>query len=388
MFSGLQSLTPPAIHKSPKELALLRERRQALQVGLRVASARNALMVGAATMKNIMSDFSDVRRLRAVINTYGLNKAVMVLVNPNGRGLSKVIPNLPSTESLDNVGADTTDPRAQDTLSGIDTVLESETGVVAEWVRAAAESVEALIEATEEQVEGFDDAVNHYIGVLNVHAACEVDPLVGSTLETVPCDDAMTCVEALLTALPKLHTVVRDPTDRDAMEEHVQELSELVECIGEHTGLCLDPGNPHHVMQTTTPDGMVPVSSEFDVHGYTIEKIVVLLERVADLLQAIGVLVERKTELVNNLDAAANMVTVIDNDVPPATDDAISDGEGDEALSGGNTTQTDLIHCHVSSHLCCITSITDAAVKACQNALCVADQIDVHCSQNSTSPTE
>jgi hypothetical protein len=379
MFSGLPILAAPVVRRQPPEtIARLHERSLAHQAGVQHARARAALVLSLTKATALTQDFTGLRQLRAVIRTYGLSKPLMVLANP---GLRRSITNLPGLESLDLVGADGDDPRTRDTIAGLDTTLDAETGLVADWVRCGADNIDSLLTATADQVQGLGDAVGHYIEVLD--DVDDSDALSSSTLEVVPFDRTTACIRALLDVLPGIDAAVADPTDRDAMDTHKAKLAGLVEVLGEHTGLSIDVTNPHQLQLDDPVTGSVV--DTFASHGYTADNVGDLLEKAEALLAALQDLLARKDTILAQFEAAAAAVAAVDNDVPPAVDDAIiADGDGDEALSNGRgMTQADVIHSHVSSHMCCLAAVTDAAVRSVQNALCVAQHVDT----TATPPT-
>jgi hypothetical protein len=296
----------------------------------------------------------------------------MEFVNPKNQ-VSKIIPTIPGNESLDLIGAGQEDPRTQITLSGIDLILATETQVVADWVNDCADCVGDVCDTTAEQVDGLDDAVDHYIGVFS-----DCDDLVdtaNTTVEAVGYAEADSAADALTAAITGMDLSVPDPTDADAMDAFKAKLMALAENLGDCTNLCVDPTNPHRLTMDDEETALMPEENTLANHGYTCEAVKALLVKTAGLLDAFDDMLSRKDELMGQLRSASTFTGSVDNDVPPAVDDAIDsqDNQDTEVMAGGTTTQADLVHHHVASHMCCMTACMDAMVKCVTNTMDVCD---------------
>lgn len=364
MFSGLRVLGKPvSAPMSTEAVAQMRDRHAALQAAHRYTTARCAIVTGLAQMKEGAHDFSDLRRLGRVIKKHGINRPLMAFA-----AAEAVATGLPSMESLDVVPAGAGDPRTQDAILGIDTTLDTEAGLVADWVRTGADNIDTLLSSTASQIQGFGDAISYYLNALEERDVAPID----GELTAVPFEETLSCIVALLEVFPDLDALVSDPTDRDAMDAHKAKLAKIVATIGPHTGIALDPGNPHQLIDG--PAGTTPSTSTFSSLGYTVENLISLLRKTDNLIDEVNGLIERKDAIVGQLTGAATLVASIDNDVPPAVDNAIDDDEGDESFGVDiDLTQADVINHHVSSHLCCISTAIDKAVCAVQNVLAVAE---------------
>lgn len=371
MFSGL-TMNTTIVNKTPVDINHRSEIRQILQAGMRHSNARAALTASIATMDHTTQDFSDMRQLRMVIRAYGLNRPLMEFVNPRNNVISTIIPNMPSNESLDLVDADQNDPRTTTALTGIDDALDTEPNVVADWVNNCADNVGELFVTTTEQIENLDNEVEHYLGVITDLDETETSP--NGSVEAARYDCANDCINALIAMIPGLDVAVADPTDRDAMDAYTEKLNNIAIALGEHTGLCINSNNPHCLQMGVDEVTIEPKVATLGEHGYNNENVIELLQKTKSLLVVVNELLARKDEFVSRLQDTATFVSLIDNDVPPAIDDAISDENTDviEALAGGNMTQADMVRCHVSSGLCCISAVLDTAVRVVHNSLDVA----------------
>lgn len=383
MFEALSSLKPPTTTRlTPEQLAQQRSHRLAVQIGISNAMARASLSGAVANAQTVTADFADIRRLRHTIRAEGLTRSLMAFISHGPRGLPRVAPALPATETLDAVPVGPSDPRAREALEAIDRLLDTEPEAVADHIRAGADSIGAILDVTERQLKDYGMAVSHYLVSLEGCDAPEAaEGLAESTLEAMPADCARSCIDALPDVLPELDAVVSDPTNRDATDAHQAKMAKVVERVGAHAGLTTDPDNPHQLCLCDRSDAMTPVSDTFAAHGYTLETVIALLKRADVLLDTVHGLIDRKEEVLDRLQGAATMVVEIDNDVPPAVDGAIvieddDDDDDEPAEEGGVLTQADVIQCHATAHMSCIAAVTETTVLVVQNVLAVAEHVD------------
>lgn len=368
MFNGLSLIT--TIPQPRDDIMQIQGARQKLLAGVRYTKIATALTVGIESMNHRIHDYTDMRQFRAVVRAFGINRALMEFVNPKNR-ISNIISNLPSTETLDMIATGQTDPRTQNALGGLDEALDTEPGVIGNWINSSADTVDTLFDTTSEQIEDLDAEVGHYLAVFS--NGFTDDSVLAGSAEAVHYSDVNNCIEALIAALPEIDIVVSDPTDRDAMDVYKEKLEAIVEQLGNHTGLFINPTNPHQLQLSDVPSQMEPTENSLTGHGYTSENLGDLLDNTKSLIAAVKDLLARKDDIVSKLRDAAVFVTSIDNDVPPAIDDAIADGEVDaeEALSCGMTTQADMVHCQVSSNLCCMSAALNMSLNAVHNTVAV-----------------
>ena len=292
MFSGLQVLGKSVnVPLSAEEVVKLRDRNLMLQAALRYSAAQCAITSGLAQLKATTHDFSDLRRLGRVIKKHGINRPLMAFATHAHTVVSK----LPANESLDVISAGVSDPRTQGAIAGIEETLDTETDLVADWVRTGADNVDALFSSTALQIEGFGEAISHYLTVLEDRESD--DGLAGSVLTAAPFEATRSCIEALLDVFPDLDAMVSDPTDRDAMDAHKAKLARIVDKIGPHTGLMLDPNNPHQ-LQVGVCSGPGPTTDTFSSLGYTVENLLELLRKADNLVDEVNGLLERKEAIV------------------------------------------------------------------------------------------
>jgi hypothetical protein len=351
---------------------------KARQAGHRFAQA-TAAIINSGKVSGVLEDAADLRRLRSSIRTHGLNRSLLAVVNPKDTGIGRLIPGVPSIESVDMVPMAATDPRTISTISGIDGVLSAMPSVVADWMRTGATNLDMLFDSTREQLEGCDDMLDHYIAVLgNVDEL--PDGMGDSVVSAIPCPMAMDCTESLAEALTDYDMTMADPTDQDAMDQHREQMTNRVANIGEYTGLSISASDPYQIEYDPMASTLAPVADSCSAHGYTLETVVDLLEKTRALLDTVRAMLERKDELVGQVTAAADLVMALDNDVPPASDDAI-DEPGEESLMGGTRTQADMIHSHMASHMCSMAAMCGATMQCMDNAMTVADHVDTMCSR-------
>ena len=370
MFKALQEIIERPTQLSQEAISGLRSRRQALIDATRYGNARNNILLSNARMNDTVSDFSDLRRLGRVMKVHGINRAMLAFISP----ARKIITKLPGLESIDAITASPTDPRTVDAIDGVDTLVDTQTNTIADWVRTGANNLDSLLSAAEQHIQGFGDAISHYISVIEDVGDDGSGLLDETTLTAIPFDNTLNTIEALLDVFPELDAVVSDPTDRDATDAHREKLAGYASKLGPHTGVTLDMTNPHHLNVGDVPGSLRPTTDTFSSLGYTIENVILLLKKADNLVDEIKGLIDRKDKLVGQLNDASTMVGNVDNDVPPAVDGAMLSEYSEESFgTDSDWTQADIIHGHASSHLCNISSALDTAIMSVQNVLTVAD---------------
>lgn len=377
MFEALRAaVVPPA--PAPKLPAMKKQEHLVARVGMKAtlaaqqkAAAVARLTASLARLSQLNADFKDMRRLRRVMSTYGLNKPLMAFVAPD---IAHVVKNIPALESLDMISLGVADPRVKAAIEGIDEMLDTEPALVADWVRTSADNCDTLLSSASQQMKDLGQSISHYLEELERAQVAE-EALAAATVAAVPQADTLACIECLLDVIPDLDAKVSNPTDRDAMDAHKAKLADTAGKLGNHTGLSVDDSNPHQLNMGDKPESCQPKQGTLVELGYTLENATELLRKADNLVDEVAGLIERKAELCGNLNDAASMVAGVDNDVPPAVDNAIAD-EGSDDSADGALTQADVVHCHASSHLCCIASAIEAATCAVQNVLTVAQCID------------
>jgi len=373
MFNALATIVAEKpVAPKQVDIAQMRLVSKVLRAGLRHAAAKAAMSTNVTDMTQTVKDFTELRQLRQVVKTFGVSRALMEFVNPRNH-VSKIIPTIPSNESLDLIGTGQTDPRTQITLSGIDLILATESQVVSDWVNECADCVGDVCDTTAEQMDGLDDAVDHYIGFFS--DCDDLGDTANTTVEALTYAEADSAADALTSAITDMDLSVPDPTDADALDAFKTKLMTLADNLGDCTNLCVDPTNPHRLTMDDEETALMPEEKSMADHGYTCDTIKALLVKTAGLMDAFDDMISRKEEMMGQLRAAATFMGSVDNDVPPAVDDAIDsqDNQGTEAMSGGMVTQADMVHHHVSSHMCCMNACMDAMVKCVTNTMNVCD---------------
>lgn len=366
MFNALSSLGNRRQIITNEEATLLHDRHTTLRAARQYTTARCAIMSATTNMRGITQDLTDLRRLSHVINRYGINRPLIEFAG----SVKKIVSCVPSNENLDVVTADGSDPRTINTIDGIDQYLDTEPTMVADWVRTSSDNIKSLLVSTTDQIHGFAEAISYYLTVLENNTV-DSETLSNTTITAVAYSDAIGCIQALLDILPDLDAAVSDPTDNDAIAAHKTKMADIVAKIGDHTGLAVDPEDEHQVIFGNQPTGSTPNTATFSSLGYTVGNVINLLKRADNLVDEVNGLIERKETITGNLDATIGVLCVIDNDVPPAIS-SINDSNESYGVDSDRT-QADIIHAHVSSHLCCISAIVDASISAVQNVLVVAE---------------
>ncbi len=373
-----KSMLDPLLTAAPTSIdPAARKQKVADQMTLRLAMLQQAraqrqLLSAVHLMDNQRSDYADMRQFHRVVRHAGLSRALMQFVNPHNQ-LAAIIPGLPATESLDSVTIQRTDPRTLATLEGFETALEQHATMVADWIQTGADNLDVLLESLKPQTADLGEAISHYLEELE---AAEIDDadLSQCTAVLLPHDDICARIACLLEAFPDFDAAVSDPTDRDAMDAHAQAISETADKMGSHTGLAVDSDNPHQLTMDRT-DATAPQQGNLAELGYDLPKTVALLKMADALLDEVEGLIARKAAMLDQLDAAKTMVSGLDNAVPPATDDAIPADEADD-MTAGNTTQCDMVHAQVSSHMVHIAAAVECAISTVQDVLTVAQMLD------------
>jgi len=380
MFEALSVLKPAPVLLSPEQMAVMMVHHKAIETSLRNGEARSRLLSTTTSLNRVAKDFADLRRLKKIVKTEGLNRSLLSFVNPVRGGLSRIIPGLPAIETMDMVPVDASDPRAQDAISGIDQVLDTEPEVIADHIRTGADTVDTILCVVQDQTKEYGPLVSHYLLSLEDCSDTAVtEGLSDSTLNAIPYEHACACVEALLDVLPEIDAVIVCPTESDAVEAHLEKMTKLVDRVGSYVGIAVDPEDPHQLCLCERAPQSMPVEDRLESHGYTVENTIGLLKTSDNLLDALNGLIGRKDEICSQFVDAAVMIASIDNDVPPSVDNAIAPEPEEPAQEGGDLTQADIIQSHASSHMCCISAVTEAAVAAVQNVLSVADHIYQFC---------
>lgn len=340
------------------------------------AMITSKIISSLAKSSGVVCDFSDLRRLRNIANTHGLNKALMLFANPNNNVISRIVKNIPSNESLDAVSIGKSDRRTKAALEGMDESLQSEPKLISDWTHASAEDIDQLLTAVEDQMKDIGEAISHYLEVLETMDTSEED--LSSEVEAIPYEASVSRLDALLDILPDLDAIVSDPTDSDAMSIYREKLNNLIEKTSSILGIGIDAENPHMLVEAPLSDEYTPKQSTLTALGYTLENTIELLKKADELVDEINGLIERKESMVSRLHTTADVIATVDNTVPPAVDGAIPEDNDDTdtaVVDDGGLTQADIYHSQIASHLYCLSVVIGASVDAVQEVLEVADAL-------------
>lgn len=385
MFGALKKLEVPApVPEAPKKVSMSRGMSiLAFRAAHHQAVITSRIMASLALARNTVGDFADLRRLRNVAKTQGINKALMLFANPENNVISRLAKNIPSNESLDAVSMSKNDRRTKAALEGMDESLTSETKLISDWTHSSADDIDQLLSSVEDQLKDIGQAISHYLQNLETADAEGID--LTDTVNVVTCEAAMTRLDALLEILPDMDALVSDPTDRDAMDVYKEKISQLVVKLGPVAGLSVDSENDHLVTAGPMADEHMTKQGTLAELGYTLESTIALLKKADALVDEVNGLIERKEAMVAHLHETANAITGIDNTVPPAVDGAIDEDNDDvdaNAMPTGGLTQADVYHCQVSSHLYCLSVIVGVSIAAVQDVLVVAGELSENGSDN------
>jgi hypothetical protein len=385
MFKGLKQLkTTTALPPEPAPAAPVAKTKigpktlRAQSKQMRLTARIVASLSKTATMAE---DFSNLRLLRAVIKTQGLNKALMLFANPGNKTISQLAKNIPSNESLDAVSIGRGDRRTKAALEGLDESIQAEPKLIADWTRASADDIGNLLESVEQQLKDLGEAISQ--GLECLEGAEDFDEAtLAIQIEALPAEAALARINALLDVLPDMDAIISDPCDRDAMDIHKEKTSQMVDKIGTTAGLSVDEENDHHIVSGPISDDYLPRTATLGELGYTREALIELLKKSDCLVDELNGLVERKEQVVGHFNETADNIEQIDNTVPPAVDGAIDADEGEEnpdqdgLENADGLTQADMYHCQASSHLYSIAVVVGVSTSAVQEILCIVDEVD------------
>lgn len=325
-------------------------------------------------MNQTAGEFSDLRHLKNTIFVHGINKSLMSFVNPGNKVLSSTIKNLPSNESLDSVTLDSTDSRTKDALSGLGSTINQEGTLVASWMNLSAEDIGSLLDAVEDQLDDIGQTISEYLEAFETGEVDEAD-LGDTTVCAVDFDAANDRFDALLSVLPDVDGVISDPTSTDDMQAYKNKIENIVESLGNICNIDIEEQSPYLVVSGAVDTQYEPKEDTASNLGYTLDSIIVLLRKCDNVVDELTGLIDRKEKMISGINDAAETVVSLDNDVPPAVDNAIVSGNPDEDTieNGSGVTQIDLYHQQTSSHLYLIAVILAESLVAVNEILNICD---------------
>ena len=327
-------------------------------------------------MQRLTQELSDLRHLKAVIAVNGINRSLMSFVNPGNKIISKHIPALPANESLDAISLNATDRRTVAAVEGISETLDAENQLIATWISTAATDVDQLLSEVEAQFSDFGQAISASLTAIEQGDLSDVD-LASVTLVVLPYDAAMARLDALADVLPDMDALISDPTDGDAMDSFRERINTIVEKLGPICGLSVEESAPYLLLSGDVSEEFTPKSGTLADLGYTADNLAELLRRADNVVDELSGLIERKEAIVQQLNEASSNVAALDNDVPPAVDNAIVSGDPDQDTvdTGAGVTQADMYHNQASSHIYALAVITAVSLAAVSETLAIADEI-------------
>lgn len=372
MFQGLSILS--AEPKQP--VAVPRTGHKAVLLAHRHAATMQRIVKAVRDMRQCTQEFSDLRHLKAVIAVNGINRSLMSFVNPGNKIISKNIPTLPANESLDTISLGSGDRRTVAAVEGISETLDAEKQLIATWIAMAASDVEQLLTDVEAQFSDFGQAISASLTAIEQGDLTD-DDLSSVTLVVLSYDAAMARLDALADVLPDMDALVSDPTDGDAMDSYKDRLATIVEKLGPICGLSVEDTAPYLLLSDDVSEEFTPQAGTLTELGYTADNIAELLRRADNVVDELSGLIERKEAIIQQLNEASANVAALDNDVPPAVDNAIVSGDPDQDVvdNGAGVTQADMYHNQVSSHIYALAVITAVALTAVSETLAISDEV-------------
>lgn len=398
-------------HLTPRALAMA-------QIGSQAVSAITTSAMQAAAAAD---EYTKLRRIMRIANTYGLNRAFIEMVNP-GNVLTGRVAGMPACESLNNFAMSPTDSVTRSFLAGLKGVLEEEGEAVADYVAAISDAVDASLTSCGEQAGELLDVIEDLRDGLSNAGDGDLHDSEVITIKASARGDQLDILSDVLASFD-VPNYTTDDEGRDAIREGV---NEIVEKIKPFTGAIVDSGvvglNSEGVAEE-----YVPATGTLAEFGYSKEATVDLLDKAASLLGTLIALCDQRAaicaqiaaigqsaaaEIVNDDEAAAseddNEYTPVPEDNPEntednetqteftseddstaPTDDPVPDPENPDGPAPIQDPMTDpaqdepaaeddasIIDVHrqvVASWTTLMTTVTTTALAACTDVVAVAD---------------
>lgn len=276
------------------------------------------------TMNKITCDYSDIRRAARVMKTTGLTKGLVLLMNPGGK--VAMFKQLPAVESIDMAGIRPRDMRVRKSVEELEEIADTEQEKVASYLDKVGEDFTTVFQQLEEHLNEVEPLVTQAKDGLD--SVTEED--LNQDVNTIAADALKAQLNTLVEVLKEIDVPVVDPTDVDAVNGIVKHVAELTEKITAFTGASVSE------MEIIVNDDGVeeehePKASTLAELGYTVEVLKEVFELVLTLISELRALIARKNEILEHVKAVAEFVKTVDNEVPPATSDAIPE----DSTTGG-----------------------------------------------------
>jgi len=373
----------PKVYLTPKAVSSL----------LRVTTAAAALRSGIVQQCAVTDAYRTLRRVRRITKLQGLTKQILLLINPKSRP-AVFIEKLPANESIDMALISSKDRRTARALEAFDESLDDEPEVVSDWIKDSSSELNELFEGLGDHLDEVSKTIDDIQESLNGSSPTP-EQLAAATLTAIGSDAAKTRFDILSEAVPGLHIPEVQPDNAESVSDATEALNKLVAVLLPITGISLgDDGIS--VDADAIEEAYKATDSNLSDLGYTVESITGLLESAEKLIEDLRTMLGRKDEITANLDTLADQATTVDNDVPPATDDAIPAEEDDtdgadttteepaaepttDDVDAGTDTQANVISDVASVYLAAMVVAIETAVGAINSVVTVSDAFASAC---------
>lgn len=285
--------------------------------------ASRRLQQNADMMYAAASDFDDVRRLRATVESYGMSKSLMAILPEN---IHNTLPGMPAFESLDRIPLPRHDPRTSRILEGLSAAMEEESSYVKIWVKDTCKNVCTHLDLLGEKANEYRE-----------QATSLRDRLHGMYVsELILKEIVVTCLSAKsqLDVIKTLCSVISDfdipphSVSLNDLNTNMDMLNTVFERICPMTGICFDDTGRVVINKDKIASEYTPTEENLYAKGYSVEKAVELCDAIMSLSACLSELADKKSSIVERLEAIHDEFGEDEPDnSPPANPEENSDDE-------------------------------------------------------------
>ena len=260
--------------------------------------ASRRLYQDAHTMYAATSDFEDVHRLHAVIESYGMSKAVMALLPDN---IHDTLPGMPSMESLDRMPLPRHDPRTDHMLESLSAALEEETSFLKMWVSETSKNVCAQLDLLHTKAMDYKEQAKVLRDMLR-NAYVSENILKETMVTCLPVNDQIRIIESMCETASQFDIPQYSATSAD-LDASRAALDNVFDRITPMTGICFDDKGRVTVDKNKIARKYTVAEENLYLKGYTAEKTAELCDMIITLAGALEALTDKKPGIKARLDA-------------------------------------------------------------------------------------
>jgi len=331
MFDTLTNTqTDPTSQPSAKAVAK-KSRAKAALAAEKLYTAASNIRLAYQRMRSTSEDYRDLRIMRQVIATEGLSRTLLMLCPLLGR-LSAAIP---AVESLDAVPWSPNDPRVKQACEDLEVVSEGEATAVVSWMDNVSANLDEMFHGLNDQLEEMIGTIGGLITDLS-GMSVEVDDLKGAAVTAISADAALARLDILLQVIPKLDIPnAYDDGNKDKLQA---DFSEIAGLLGPIAGT-FNEEFYLHIDTDRIDQKYIPVDSNLDELGYTVDRTIEVLNKASELVGALHALSDLHPQFMERLRSQSEAVKSDTGTADTSTTDAGTDTSAQPTAIPAATTE-------------------------------------------------